>query len=364
MLAVAAGTLVVGVCAAAWIIGRSFSDRYAWSQPVSWIPPILLALPVWAALVLAAGRERKRRVVARRRGVRARVQTWGPAVRGLALVTLSVVMAWQTAFIELGLHRAGTPPAGPGALRLAFWNQSGREVGDITPVFMAMGPDLFVLANRHSDTRTRDIARAFIDTGEAHAAVGWPFDLFSRARIARWGSTSLALEGRSRGRNGDARVDPGWAAFYELETAGGPLTLWAIDLPSDPRIARFPLARRAGEAIASWTGVARLVEPGGGQRSERVTARGFPRPDVIVGDFNIPRGSASLAEFLRASGAGDMRDAFGVAGSGWERTWPRRWPLWAIDHCFVGPRVRAAHFETVDPGMGGHRGLIVEIGLP
>jgi hypothetical protein len=279
----------------------------------------------------------------------------------------------------LGLHRAATSwapalqpaivdpeaPAGPGGpVRIVFWNQASAIVGDVAPTFLASKPSIFVLANRHSGTATREVAQAFIDTGPAYAAVGWPFDLFGRLPVRRWASTSLGLEGRSRQRDGSMREDPGWAAFYELETPTGTLTVWVIDLPSDPRLGRMRLARGAGAAIASWQGAVRVVDPEEGQWTERAEALGFPAPDVIVGDFNIPRGSASLRAFLRAAGAAGMRDAFDEAGWGWKRTWPRELPVWALDQCFVGARVRALRFETINPEMGGHRGIVVEVHAP
>ena len=360
--------LLVFACALGWVVGRVFSDRYLWSQPVSWIPTPLLLAPVWLAGAWAWRRERKRRRVARRRGGGRPVRAGAAVLAGWAVWCVGAVGAAHLVLVELGLQRAvlegrGGRGTGDALARVLFWNQAGVEAGDITSRFLPLEPTLFVLANRHSDTRTRDIARAFIDTGEAHAAVGWPFDLFSREPIRRWASMSLGLEGRSRRGDGSMREDSGWAAWFEVETAAGPLTVWAIDMPSDPESARFPLARAAGEAIASWRGSARVIDEAD-DRDERpggAASPGFPVPDVIVGDFNIPRGSVSLREFLRASGAGPMRNAFDEAGWGWARTWPRRAPVLGIDQCFVGERVRAVGFGAVDPGVGGHRGLVVEI---
>ena len=281
----------------------------------------------------------------------------------LAVVGLfSLVTAGHLVFVELGLHRAVIHPARGGVpLRLVFWNQAGREAGDISPIFLGRDPTLFVLANRHSGTPTRGLAQAFIDTGEAHAAVGWPFDLFGRLPITRWASTSLKLDGRSRTVEDPTRPDPGWAAWFEVESAGGPLVIWAIDLPSDPERARMSLAEHAGRAIAGWTGSAR--DERGAVVPMAAGAVGFPAPDLIVGDFNIPRGSASLGAFLRAAGAPGMHNAFDLGGVGWQRTWPRETPVWAIDQCFVGERVGVRSHEVFDPGVGGHRAIVVTITL-
>ena len=358
-LRVLGGSLLVG-CGAAWLVGHMLSDRYAWSQPVSWVPAPARAAPVWLGLVVMLGGRRRRRGRDRRRGGPAPVRSLGPSCVLAAVGLFSLVTAGHLAFVELGLQRAVIRPAGEGApLRLIFWNQAGREAGDISPIFLGRDPTLFLLANRHSRTPTRGLAQAFIDTGEAHAAVGWPFDLFSRLPITRWASASLDLDGRSRTADAPTRPDPGWAAWFEVESAGGPLVIWAIDLPSDPGLARMPLAQQAGRAIAGWTGSAR--DERGGVVPMAAGAVGFPAPDLIVGDFNIPRGSASLGAFLEAAGAPGMRNAFDLAGAGWQRTWPRETPVWAIDQCFVGERVAARSLHAFDPGVGGHRALEVVV---
>jgi hypothetical protein len=361
-------------CACAWIVGRVVSDRYAWTQPISWIPTPALLVPVWAAFGVTAWRARRRVIRARRRRTAAPPRSVGARCRFALLSLFALGSVWHFGFIELGLHRVAIGPgrvariSDPDSvthepLRLVFWNQAGHEAGDISQVFLDLDPTFFVIANRHSATSTRDLARAFIDSGEAHGAVGWPFDLFGRAPIRRWASTSLGLAGRSRTKDGSARADPGWAAWYEVMTPGGTLVIWAIDLPSDPSLSRFLLARQAGEKLATWEGSVRIIDQDG-EHSRSTAVPGFPAPDVIVGDFNIPRRSASLGEFLRASGAGKMRNAFDLAGVGWQRTWPRERPVWAIDHCLVGPRLDVRSFATFDPGVGGHRAIVIELDAP
>ncbi len=350
------------LCGAAWVVARTASDRYGWSQPVSWIPTPLLAAPIWIAFAGAALRERGRRLVLRERRAGVPLRSIGSAARGVALAVLALLTAWHLVFIELGMHRAATPaPEITGSLRVVFWNQAGRDLGDIAPHLMPQEPDVLVLANSHSGTPSGALAEALGAGGPVDVAQGWPFDCFSRLPVRRWGSVSLGLDGRSRGGEGSTREDSGWAAFYEVETERGPLTIWAIDLPSDPSLARLPLAREAGSAVRGWRGVARVRGPDGGRRSERSERAGFPEPDIVVGDFNIPRGSASMREFFRAAGAPGLRNAFDEAGWGWERTWPRRGPVWAIDHCFVGGRVRAVSFGAIDPGVGGHRAVVVDL---
>lgn len=350
----------------AWVLSRVFTDRFAWTQPVWWVPSPVLLAPLWlAGLWTTITIARLYRRAGRHGGASAR----GAWCR--VLVSLAALGSLLTVVIhELGLHRAvplvsahdASSATSPDVCRLIFWNQAGQEAGEIAPAFLEHEPTVLVLANRHSSTMTGDLARAFAETGRVYPAVGWPFDVFSRWPVLQWGTTSIGLEGRSRGGDGQTRRDSGWAGWYELETPGGPLVIWAIDLPSDPRAHRMPLAREAGRSIAEWQGAARTRD-GDGYSFGRLEQPGFPAPDVIVGDFNIPRGSASLGVFLDAACAGPMRDSFAVAGVGWDRTWPRALPIWAIDHCFVAEGIGVRSWTTDDPGIGGHRSVVVELVL-
>lgn len=377
------GWLLIAACAAAWVVGRVLTDRFAWSQPLWWAPSAALLAPVWVAglgVVLAwvawgrAGGSRGRR--GGRRDGRGRARRRGGGASG-GRVGRGLVAAFAAGsllhfgLVELGLHRAVFGARGGGAgdagvpLRLVFWNQAGRTAGEASGAFAGAvaegGSAVMVLANRHSSVPPEEFAAGV--WGEEPAAVvsGWPFDVMGRVEVLRSGTASLGLSASARAEGGEpGRRDPGRAAWYELEVGGARLVVWAVDLPSDPGAHRVPLGREAGRAIASWRGATRVME-GDRVRYVRGEEAGFPAPDVIVGDFNIPRGSASLGVFLRESGAGAMRDAFGEAGWGWERTWPREFPAWAIDHCFVGERVRAAGFGTLDPGVGGHLALVVDL---
>ncbi len=254
----------------------------------------------------------------------------------------------------------------PQPIRLLFWNQAGSQAGNIAPSILLRQPDLFLLANRHSSTSTHQLADAFNNTGPAHAAVSWPFDLFSRYPIERWATTSLNLPGQSRRADGSLHNDPGNAAWYQLRLPSGSLmTLWAIDLPSSPKTPRMQLVRQAAASIKAWNGTIHQLD-GSHTNTYRTVApdlqrpSGFPAPDLIIGDFNIPRHSHSLEAFLDAIGAPAMTNAFDQAGFGWQKTWPRTLPMWAIDQCFVGEHYAVASYETFDLGAGAHLGLQIE----
>ena len=105
--------------------------------------------------------------------------------------------------------------------------------------------------------------------------------------------------------------------------------IWGIDLPSSPRLSR-------SELFASLRA----------QLDEMDEAE----PDLLLGDFNVPRDSRSLRRAFP-----DFRSAFSEAGSGWHGTWPREFPLWDLDQVLVGPGLAAVRYEVVTPPIGMHR---------
>ena len=74
-----------------------------------------------------------------------------------------------------------------------------------------------------------------------------------------------------------------------------------------------------------------------------------PAADLIVGDFNLTRGSAALRHF-----APNHRHAFDLAGSGYGVSYHRRWPLYHIDHVLVAPGVSVQAYRLFDPGRRHH----------
>ncbi|MBL8758695.1 MAG: endonuclease/exonuclease/phosphatase family protein, partial [Phycisphaerae bacterium] len=109
------------------------------------------------------------------------------------------------------------------------------------------------------------------------------------------------------------------------------LVVWYIDLPSDPFLAKAVLAEQVVRRMAE------IVRDTGTE------------PDFIVGDFNIPRDSASLVRI-----AGQRRSAFDDAGWGFFSTWPRARPALHIDHMFMSGAWRCVAYQREDPGRSDH----------
>jgi endonuclease/exonuclease/phosphatase family metal-dependent hydrolase len=91
---------------------------------------------------------------------------------------------------------------------------------------------------------------------------------------------------------------------------------------------------------------------------QRPAGPGFPPADLIMGDFNIPRGSASLRQAAQG-----YPHAHTQAGHGHAGTYPRHRPLVHIDHMFIGPALRARRYQVVDGGVGSHRMQVLDVAL-
>jgi endonuclease/exonuclease/phosphatase family metal-dependent hydrolase len=127
-------------------------------------------------------------------------------------------------------------------------------------------------------------------------------------------------------------------AVFRLDATGElgrPLTLLAVDLPSDPKRPRYEIALTARRLLASAAA---------------------PPPDIVVGDFNMTRGSAALkALFPR------LAHAFDQAGRGYGATFRRGFPLYHLDHTLLADTVTATDYALVDLELGRHLAQRVEL---
>lgn len=362
----------------AWLVGRACTDRWLWSQYLYWVPG-------WAALAagtaaclaataLRAGAARGRRAAGRRR--------WSLAGALLAAWAWTLLVEWRGA---AWASRAIAAPATEARLRVLVWNPSLTVMPGFEAMVRAHGADAVLLANPPMRIDWSQLDEY------PHRARWGRLLVLSRGPILAWGGTSLGIDADAgppgpNGRDGDAADDwwaraddPGAAMFVLLDTRaslGRPTVAWLLDLPSNVRLPRIELARAARRRIEEFRGAWRLgspagdAEPGDAGAAGHRAGDGFPMPDLIAGDFNIPRGSASLGVIAGAGREGSgargregrvYRHAHAQGGAGPAATWPREWPIWAIDHVFVGPGLRATAYRVVDPGAGQHRMQVVDI---
>jgi len=360
-------TVGVWMLLVSWAIGRFVSDRFLLTQVLSWVPalayavtiPVLLALSWLAALmgrpnILASFAPDDDVPIRHLRIPRAAAKSRLAA----GLVTLAV--GGFSATVDHRLLRAlrEPPTFTQEAKRLVFWNAAVDFMGDYAARLTSTNPDFIAIANPAAYCEW-DMLRA--QAGENSDARRWSRLAFiSPYPIVRWGATSLGVEGaRERFFDGNIRIDRGEAMFVEVDTGTefeGSLVVWIIDLPSDVNLPRMKVMNQAAATIAGFQGPA--FQPGKNDIDQPLTLEtpGFPAPDIIVGDFNTPRGAASLDQIRQG-----LPHAFDICGYGLESTWHRSFPFWAIDHVFAGRRVHPASYNSIDVGAGQHLLQIVDL---
>lgn len=299
--------------AAAWLIGRVLSDRTAWSQFLLWIPtPALLA-----ALALGAATALLRRRCGTRAGRRRRTTraiAWGAALL-LALPAFALV---EHRFLRI-------PPAQPSGLLVLQWTLAqpldDAEEANLVAVVERENPDVVLVTNAGYAAWKKEI-RAWL--GEGRRPVGLtPFAIATRLPVRRLGYVAKTEDG----------VAIVAVEIDATERIGRPLLVLLVDLPSDPRIPRGALARRVRGYIDHW-------------REES----GAAAPDLVVGDFNMTRGSAAVETI-----APGMRHAFLVGGHGYGATFPHEWPLWHIDQLLLAPTLDCSRYDVLPVGPARHR---------
>jgi hypothetical protein len=307
LLARAVAVVAATVCVA-WLIGRIVSDRFGWSQWLLWIPTPAVLMAVAVALAVGCRRDdvpgrRRRRLIA-----------WG--------VTGGAVLGFFT-FIE---HRFGRPaPGGDATLRLvhASVQATGPRVLDAYGEGLAaLDGDVTIVSSLFP---VRNIDR-LIDRldGLGEPVTVWPFVMFTKLPV---------VEARPLVANADLRV-----GVYRVDataTVGHVVTIWVVDLPSDPRRRRHLIATRARSILDMVTS-----DP----------------PDLVVGDFNMTRGSASLARVFP-----DLSHAFDEAGRGYGASFRRGLPLYHIDHTLLADTVHAVNYDLVDIGVGRHLVQVIDL---
>ena len=301
-------TVAASLVCMAWLLGRITSDRYGWSQWLLWIPTPAVMVAAAIGLALAC---RPSGIAGRRRR---RVMAWA-AVSAAILVYFAV-------FEHRLLPR---PSAGAGALRLVHGSvQAGgrRVVSRFGESLIDLDGDVTIVNSVLPDRgvgRLRDQLQ-----GLGTSALAWPFVLVTRLPI---------LEARPLVANAELRV-----AVFRLDataTLGRILTVYAIDLPSEPRRSRADVARDLRRILDQTDS-----EP----------------PDVVVGDFNMTRNSAAMTIAFP-----ELEHAYDQAGWGYAASFHRGFPLYHIDHTLVDETLRAVDYELIDIGMGRHLVQVVKL---
>lgn len=283
-------------CWALWLFAQLARD-------IHWVTGLLFYIPTpLFALILA--------------GLTARAWHRGDQARGMLLLLLTFLPVLFVVCVESNLLRGARLPARKTALRLVHWNVFevksgwGRILASVGP----LDADLYVF----SDV-SKPLAKGLFDAD------------YTIVRIP-----NMAILARGRMETPRPLAATGSLLVYTMPwyIDGQVLTVFAVDLASDPELARPPRLRRLAELIATF------------------------QPDLVVGDFNAPRRSRHLTP----PPAGYVH-AYDAAGGGWSYTWPAPFPTLAIDQCLLGPRLRPQVYCLRTSPWSDHRQQILDFAV-
>ncbi len=289
-------TVLVG-----WLVG-DITPIFQW---LSWVPAVaMIPITLLACLLSARG--------SRRGGVPLRLASWA---------LFFFMLAWACG-VDYGFLRSSEERVDD--LVLVNWNAT------ISP-----GEDSFEDALAHSNEALRLLAAlesevlvifngSYLRRGSEWKSFESTFSHVTRSAGAMILSAHEILEARPLlASNGTLVIK------IRLRHQGEEMIIWGFDLPSSPSLSRRILFDSLQRKLGSLD---------------------QPPPDLLVGDFNVPRSSRSFHEAFP-----DFRNAFSEAGSGWSGTWPAFLPLWDLDQVLAGPGLSVIRYEVVASPVGMHR---------
>jgi endonuclease/exonuclease/phosphatase family metal-dependent hydrolase len=212
------------------------------------------------------------------------------------------------------LRRADPEPTG---LTLMHWNLSERAAGReaaFAGIITNRDADVTVLTNAGAVPWHEDVTTWLDGARPVHRGT---FAILTRLPVveSRW---LIAEEG----------VTVALLRLAPPEEAE-PIVIFLVDLPSDPRLPRREVARRLRALLDEI---------------------GAPAPDVVVGDLNITRGSASLRRMFPAH-----HHAYADGGHGYAASFPRDVPIYHLDHILLGADRHCTRYDLPDVAVGRHR---------
>ncbi len=285
-----------------WFAGRIYSDRTYLSQWLLWIPtPMMLPAAILGlAGILAPGRK----------AIWKRKRLWG-----WVLVTLSIGIYFST--IEHRLFRSA-PDAGRG-FSLAYWNRVYRHTAEdhsaVRNQIIHHLADINILLDAWGLSRDQEFNDLLppdmtVRTVNRFAIVT-RFPIIEIKPLVRSNEfTALMLR---------LAVD---------EESGESVVIYAIDLPSNPFMRRY------------------LV---GSEMQGFLNKAEAPTPDIVVGDFNMTRGSYSMRQIFP-----EHHHAYDDGGHGYAASYHRIFPLYHLDHILLADHYCATRYDLMDPGFDRH----------
>jgi len=293
---------LAGLIILAWCLGIIVTDRYIWSQWLWWIPtPAALATGVIG--LLCALRPAKKP-----QSKRIRLVGWAAA---------TALLTFYFCFIEH--HFLRSRPASPEGLRIVnlnAWHSPDEQTPQLIETIAQHRGAVTVLTTGYGVAWKKQITK--LTQGPVNRVNVGPFTILTRLEIDSLQPFAMTRDG--------IRL-----ALLSVHTAyhpDRPIRIYLIDLPSSPKISRWTIASKVRQYL------------------DEVDA---PPPDVVLGDFNITRRSASMAHMFPT-----LHHAYDDAGRGYTATFHRAFPLYHIDHMLLSEHWRATRYDVIDPGAGRH----------
>ncbi len=368
------GILLLG----AWITGRVLTDEHHWSQYLYWSPPILMVGGAWVMLMLSWVFAK----LARRLG--------GLVLRPVLLL-LAIGCSFYVVFGVWRMQRVITASEAKdtGAIRVLHWNHGGKSIDAERwgTRIRELETDIVLIANAEwgeprqalldqftayaPDERVRWVNYSYrVHADPAHFRLEGGALIASRYPMTRTGMVEFGSKDRTQVMS-HSSSGLGWVLFAEFDLYperldDDPLVVWFVDLPSNPAVWKMDAMRSARAAIDGWDGSGWEMGRHVWEQYQNEGAS-FPNPDLIIGDFNTPRGSASLRTL-----APDFDDAFEQAGHGrarsfrvsgatvWERLFNTLMEM-HIDLTLVAPEHRVSSYMLLGSEETHHKAQIADI---
>lgn len=291
--------LIGGVLVLAWLVGRVLSDRYLFSQWLLWIPTPAMLPAVLLGLIGSLAPGRKPRLKRRR------LRVWA---------LLALCIACYFGLIEHKLLKPA-PPA-EGDLTISHWNMTAWNTDDDRLQVLDWLSDLTILVDAWGLQRNTEL----MDT--------LPED-FRIIRVRRLTILTRLEVIETRPLIARDLTNVILLRLNCTESLGRELVVYVVDLPSDPKMSRMAIAADLRKLLSE------------------VDA---PRPDVVVGDFNMTRNGVAFQSIFP-----ELHHAFVDGGHGYAASFHRLCPLYHIDHILLDDALRAGRYDLIDHDLGRHR---------
>jgi len=279
-----------------WLIGQIFHERI-------WLTGLLFHIPspvVWVALCVCA------------------LYCWyGRAGRAaIFCLLLALVPGVFVCFIENHIGDRGLQIRdNDRAIRLVHWNVLCGNLGwdDVAATLRSSDAEIYCI----TESPNRQRLDAFVESlGDGYRKV-------CRSQMSMVGKGTFH-DVKWLVQSDRLQV---WSALWQSDTTSlGAIKIFFVDLASNPLLPRGARLQKLVEL---------LVEH---------------QPDVVVGDFNASRTSRLLQNLPDG-----FAHAYDAVGNGWSYSWPVPFPVYAIDQCMFGKRIKPLRYSLQASLHSDHR---------